>query len=110
MFNMGQAQLSFISRHNYLGWMRVSKEEYERLRNKLSENLLQARSITANTNNSSKIRDEASRLAEKLRTDIQAIDDIMAGKRTEKSYWDTKPGTSLGSILGRQFGAKRRKR
>lgn len=92
--------------------MRVSKEEYERLRKKLSENLLQARSIIANTNNSTKIRDEASRLAEKIKTDIQAIDDIMTGKRTEKSYWDTKPGTltSLGSILGRQFGAKRRKR
>ncbi len=92
--------------------MRVSKEQYERLRNKLTENLMQARSIIANTNNSTKIRQEASRLAEKLEIDIQAIDDIMAGKRTEKSYWETKPGTltSLGSILGRQFGAKRRKR
>jgi hypothetical protein len=89
----------------------VSKEEYERLRNKLGEKLLQARSIIANTNNSTKIRDEASRLAEKLKADIQAIDDIMAGKRTEKSYWDTKPGTltSLGSMLGRQLGAKKRK-
>lgn len=107
-----EPKLSFISPHSYLAEMRVSKEEYERLRNKLSENLMQARSISANTNNSTKIRDEASRLAEKLKADIEAIDDIMAGKRTEKSYWDTKPGTlsSLGSILGRQFRAKKRKR
>ncbi len=92
--------------------MRVSKEDYEKLRNKLNENLLQARSIIANTNNSTRIRDEAAGLAEKLEADIQAIDDIMAGKRTEKSYWDTKPGTlsSLGSIIGRQFKAKKKKR
>jgi hypothetical protein len=92
--------------------MRVSKEDYEKLRKKLSENLLQARSIIANTNNSTRIRDEATGLAEKLEEDIQAIDDIMAGKRTEKSYWDTKPGTlsSLGSIIGRQFRAKKKKR
>jgi hypothetical protein len=82
------------------------------LRKKLSENLLQARSIIANTNNSTRIRDEATGLAEKLEEDIRAIDDIMAGKRTEKSYWDTKPGTlsSLGSIIGRQFRAKKKKR
>jgi hypothetical protein len=92
--------------------MRVSKEDYEKLRKKLSENLLQARSIIANTNNSTRIRDEATGLAEKLEEDIQAIDDIIAGKRTEKSYWDTKPGTlsSLGSIIGRQFRAKKKKR
>jgi hypothetical protein len=66
---------------------------------------MQARSIISNTNNSTKIRDEASKLAEKIKEDIQAIDDIMAGKRTEKSYWDTKPGTigSLSSILKRRL-------
>ena len=92
--------------------MRVSKEEYERLHKKLNENLQQARSIIANTNNSTRVRDQASKLAEKLEADIQAIDEIQDGKRTEKSYWDTKPGTltSLGSILGRRFIVKRRKR
>ena len=90
--------------------MRVSKEEYERLRKKLNVNLLQARAIMANTNNSTQVRDRASELAEKLKADIQAIDDILAGKRTEKSYWDTKPGTlsSLGSIVGRRFIARKR--
>jgi hypothetical protein len=43
--------------------------------------------------------------------DIQAIDDILAGKRTEKSYWDTKPNAlaSLGSMLRRRFTVKRKR-
>jgi adenine-specific DNA methylase len=85
--------------------MRASRQEYEKLRKKLVDDLMLARSLVANTNNNTKIRDDASKLAEKLEADIQAIDDILSGKRTEKSYWDTKPDTfsSLGSMLRRRF-------
>ena len=69
-----------------------------------------ARSLIGNTNNNTKIREDASKLAEKLETDIQAIDDILSGKRTEKSYWDTKPDTlsSLGAMLRRRFTKKQK--
>jgi hypothetical protein len=91
--------------------MRASRQEYEKLRKKLVDDLMLARSLVANTNNNTKIRDDASKLAEKLETDIQAIDDILSGKRTEKSYWDTKPDTlsSLGSMLRRQLTKKHKK-
>jgi hypothetical protein len=90
--------------------MRASRQEYEKLRKKLVDDLMLARSLIANTNNNTKIRDDASKLAEKLEADIQAIDDILSGKRTEKSYWDTKPDTlsSLGSMFRRKFSKKKR--
>lgn len=105
-----QIHLALILHFDFPKWMRASRQEYAKLRKKLMDNLMLARSIMANTNNNTKIRDDASKLAEKLEADIQAIDDILSGKRTEKSYWDTKPGTltSLGSMLGRRFTKKKK--
>ena len=105
MHEMPLRLIALILHFHFPSRMRASRQEYEKLRKKLADDLMLARSLVANTNNNTKIRDDASKLAEKLETDIQAIDDILAGKRTEKSYWDTKPDTlsSLGSILRRRF-------